>query len=268
MPAMPISDEIRRFLSGQLTGWWRDVSIAGGFLTRLPFPPADGAGGKGALGRAARAFPLVGAVVGVIAGLSLMVASGLGLHPLACAFVALAVSALVTGALHEDGLADVADGFGGGGTTAGKLKVMRDSRIGTFGVLAVVFSVGVRAGVLGGLPGPGTAAAALIAAGALSRGLLPVVMHVMAPARKSGLAVKAGRPDQEGWVTALLLGALLAFLFLGPVAGLAALGGGVIAVAAVAWLGFRQIGGVTGDLLGAQQQAAEIAVLMAAAAAL
>jgi len=91
-------------------------------------------------------------------------------------------------------------------------------------------------------------------------------MAAMAPARKSGLAVKAGAPDQESWVTAAVMAALLAFLFLGPLGGLMAIAAAVIAVAAVLWLADRQIGGVTGDVLGAQQQTAEAAVLIAAAA--
>ncbi len=260
-------DKTRNFLSLQLVRWWRDCCVAGQFLTRLPFPaPKDGAG-KWALAGSSRAFPVIGAAVGAIAGLSLMVVAGLDLHPLACAFVALAVSALVTGALHEDGLADVADGFGGGVTKAKKLKIMKDSRIGAFGVLAVVFSVAIRASILGGLPGPGLAALALIAAAALSRGLLPAVRALSDPARKSGLAFRAGTPDQESWVTALVLGGLLGFLFLGPGGGLMALAMAIIAVAALAWLAERQVGGFTGDVLGAQQQAAEIAVLAAAAAA-
>ena len=108
----------------------------------------------------------------------------------------------------------------------------------------------------------------MIAAHVLSRGLLPAVLVAMAPARKSGLAAKAGTPDDEGWGTALILAALLGFLFLGPAGGLMALLGAAAAVAGVAWLANRQIGGVTGDILGAQQQAAEIAVLIAAAAAI
>ena len=265
---MPKGSETGNFVSTELSGWGRDFCVAAVFLTRLPFPQVKGAEKKGRLGAAGRAFPLVGALVGLIAGASLMAAAALGLHPLACAFVARAASALVTGALHEDGLADVADGFGGGATPAAKLKLMRDSRIGTFGVLAVIFSVGIRAGVLGGLAGSGVAASALIAAAALSRGLLPAALYYMAPARKSGLAVKAGPPDQEGWVKALLLGGLLGFLFLGPWGGLLALLGGAGAAGFVAWLANRQVGGVTGDVLGAQQQAAEVAVLIAAAAAL
>ncbi len=260
--------EIREFLATELTGWGRDCCVSGTFLTRLPFPSVKGGDKKGRLGEASRAFPLVGAVIGGIAGLSLMAAAGLGLHPLACAMIAVAVSVLVTGALHEDGLADVVDGFGGGGTKTAKLKIMHDSRIGTFGVLAVLFSVGIRAGILAGLPGPGLGAAALIAAASLSRGFLPAAMHHMEPARKSGLAAKAGTPDREGWMKGLALGALLSFLFLGPWGGVLALAGGAMAAAFVAWLSNRQIGGVTGDVLGAQQQAAETAILIAVAAAL
>ncbi len=265
---MPKWDKQQKFLSGHLSGWWRDCCVAGAFLTRLPFPAVKGGDKKGALAVASRAFPVLGAAIGLIAGIFLMAAASLDLHPLACAFVALAVSALMTGALHEDGLANVADGFGRGKTATESLKIMKDPQIGVFGVLAVVLSVGIRAGTLGGLPGPGLAIAALIAAHALSRGLLPAVLARMTPARKSGLAHKAGAPDDEGWATALVLGGLLAFLFLGPMGGLMAIIAAVAAVAAVVWLANRQIGGVTGDVLGAQQQMAEIAVLAAAAAAL
>jgi adenosylcobinamide-GDP ribazoletransferase len=268
MPDMPKWDEQQKFFSRHFSGWWRDCCIAGTFLTRFPFPAVKGGDKKGALAVASRAFPVVGAAIGLISGIFLMAAAGLDLHPLACAFVALAVSALVTGALHEDGLADVADGFGSGKTAAESLKIMRDPRLGVFGVLAVVLSIGIRAGTLGGLPGPGVAIAALIAAHALSRGLLPAVLAIMTPARKSGLAHKAGTPDDESWATALVLGGLLAFLFLGPMGGLMAIIAAVAAVAVVVWLANRQVGGVTGDVLGAQQQMAEIAVLVAAAAAL
>jgi len=260
--------DIKETLSGELAGWGRDCCVSGMFLTRLPFPGVKGSGKKDRLAKASRAFPLVGVVIGGIAGAALLIAAGLGLHPLACVFIALGASALATGALHEDGLADVADGFGGGGSKTAKLKIMHDSTVGTYGVLAVIFSVGIRAAVLGGLPGPGMAAAALVAAAALSRGLLPAAMHFLEPARKSGLAAKAGTPDQEAWVKGLALGALMAFLFLGPWGGLLALASGVAAASLVAWVALRQIGGITGDVLGAQQQMAETAVLIAAAAAL
>ena len=243
--------------------WGRDTLHSARFLTRVPLPGKD----RRKLSAAARAFPITGALVGAAAGAALLAAYWAGLHPMASALAALAVSALLTGALHEDGLADTADGFGGGGTRANKLKIMRDSRIGAFGVLALVFGVGIRASILAGLLGPLAAAAALVAAGALSRGLLPAVMYLLPAARADGLAKKAGKPDREGAVVAALLGAMLALLFLGQAAGLWAIAAGAAAVAAMAWLARRQIGGHTGDVLGAAQQVAEIAVLAAAAAA-
>lgn len=258
--------EFQEFARRQLSGWWHDMAVAGGFLTRLPFPVQPGAGKPGALARAARAFPLIGLVVGAAAAVGMLAAAGLGLSPLASAFLGLAVMALITGALHEDGLADVADGFGGGATPAQKIKIMRDARTGVYGILAVVFSVTLRAGALGGFNNVEVAAAALVAAACLSRGLLPVAMHFLEPASRSGLARKAGRPDQEAWVTALILGGLLALLFLGPAGGFVAIVFGAAAAALVAWLAFSQIGGVTGDVLGAQQQAAEVAILIVAAA--
>ena len=248
-----------------LAGWWRDTRITATFLTRLPV--ATGQAGAGPLAGAARAFAIVGAAVGLLAGAALLLADWLGLHPLASAFIALAVAAGVTGALHEDGLADVADGFGGGRTRAQKLKIMRDSRIGPYGVLALLFSVGLRASILAGLMGPWAAAAALIAAGAGSRAALPVVMYRMKPARTSGLAVDAGRPRKEDAITGALLGGALVLLFLGPADGVAALLAGAAAAALMAALAQRQIGGHTGDVLGAVQQATECAILMAAVAA-
>ncbi len=108
--------EMRNFFSTELNGWSRDCAVAGIFLTRLPFPQIKGGAKKGSLAAATRAFPLIGVIVGAIAGLALMGSAALGLSPLACALIGLAAAAWVTGALHEDGLADVADGLGGGDT--------------------------------------------------------------------------------------------------------------------------------------------------------
>ncbi|HEX9701587.1 MAG TPA: adenosylcobinamide-GDP ribazoletransferase [Rhodospirillales bacterium] len=263
---MPQPDEIQGFVVRQLTGWWRDTCVAGAFLTRLPFPVGPAAGDKHALAAAARAFPLVGLIVGAGGAVALLAAAGIGLHPLASAFIGVMLMTLATGALHEDGLADMADGLGGGGTAAQKLKIMKDARLGVFGVLALVFSVGLRVGALGGFGSPEAAATALVAAACLSRGLLPAAMHFVEPARKTGLAFKAGRPDQEAWVTALILGGLLAFLFLGPGGGAMAIVFGVAGAGLIVWLAWSQIGGITGDVIGAQQQVSEAAILIAAAA--
>ena len=254
-----------KYVSQTLAGWWRDTRLAAAFLTRFPVRP-ESADAVRNLAGAGRAFPVIGVMVGLAAGAGLIATSWIGLHPLACALAALAIAAMVTGALHEDGLADVADGFGGGRTRAAKLKIMRDSRIGTYGVMALVFSVGLRAAALAGLPGPGSAALALMAAAVASRAVLPMVMHRLEPARRDGLAVGAGRPTREDAVSAALLGAALVLLFLGPAAGAATVIAAAAAAALMAAQARRQVGGSTGDVLGAVQQVAETAALLAAAA--
>ncbi len=257
-----------------------DIRHCLAFLTRLPVPLPAEAAQPGALARAAWAFPLAGAVVGGVAGLALLAAEALSLDSMVGSFVAVAAAVLLTGGLHEDGLADVADGFGGGHDRAGKLAIMRDSRIGSYGVLALVLSVGLRVSLLASLATSGGAALALMAAGALSRAAMVPVMATLLPARTDGLGVGAGRPK---WVTAgaaVMLGVILAGLALGPwEAGawedivlaawtfLAAMIAAVVAAVGVAVLARRQIGGLTGDVLGTVQQAAEIAVLVVAAAA-
>ncbi len=244
--------------------WWTDIKTAFAFLTRLPVRLP---GSPPPLAEAAWAFPLVGLPVGLTGGLVLLLFAWIGLHPLACALLALAAQAWLTGALHEDGLADVADGFGGGADRTAKLHIMRDSRIGTFGVLALVFSVGLRAAALAGYLGLGVAVFALVAAGAASRGVLPMVMFVLPAVRDGGLSKNAGTPKAGDAVAALIIGWALGVAVLVPVLGFEAAAGiwfsSMAAAAFVAWLAKRRIGGQTGDVLGACQQAAEITMLLA-----
>jgi adenosylcobinamide-GDP ribazoletransferase len=247
---------------------WRDFRTAAAFLTRLPVGPSptpEAAAPSGYLSRSMGMFPLVGAGVGLAAALALLGAHGLGLHPLASALIGIAVSVALTGALHEDGLADLCDGLGGARTREDRLRIMRDSRIGTFGALAIVFSVGLRATILAGMPTPGTAAAALIAAGALSRAALPVIVHWLPPARSEGMAAEAGRPDLARVVAAGIIALIIGLLVLDDRAVAAALLAAGGAVAGVALLARPSLGGHTGDVLGASQQAAEIAALAAVA---
>lgn len=127
--------------TGHLTNWIRDVILATTLLTRIALPhPADAMPSE--LTRAQRAFPLVGAIIGLIVGLIDRSLLAMGVPSLAAAALTLGAGAALTGALHEDGLADVGDGFGGGKDRAAKLAIMRDSRIGTYGVLALL--VGFR----------------------------------------------------------------------------------------------------------------------------
>src|SRR5579864_5025125 len=123
--------------------WPDDLLIAAAFLTRMPIPTPAVLPGR--LAQASWAFPLVGVGVGLLGGLAYAFAAWLGLPTLAAALIAVAGTAALTGALHEDGLADTADGFGGGATPEAKLTIMRDSRNGAYGVLALIFSVALRA---------------------------------------------------------------------------------------------------------------------------
>src|SRR5579872_1158341 len=134
--------------------------LATAVLTRLPVAPRDAnmlegaAAGEGAVAMASWAFPAVGAGIGMIAALVMFVAASFGLGEAPAALLALVAAGLVTGALHEDGLADTADGFGGGRTRDEKLAIMRDSRQGTYGIIALILSIGLRAVALASIPGP------------------------------------------------------------------------------------------------------------------
>jgi adenosylcobinamide-GDP ribazoletransferase len=251
--------------SADMPGWWEELRLALGFLTRLPLSLPD-APPQGALARAGWAFPLVGVVVGLLGGIAYSLAAALGLPALAAALIALGVTVLVTGALHEDGIADTADGFGGGAGSEQKLAIMRDHHLGTYGVLALLFSLGLRAAALAALADSGHAAAALIAAHALARGGLPVALYALDPARDDGQGAAAGRPETTIAAIAAGIGAVLALLTLGPLAGIAAAAAAGAAMALVARLARRQIGGHTGDVLGAIEQTGEVVVLLVAAA--
>lgn len=243
--------------------WTQDAALALVFLTRLPLPalgPLDGPLADGAPARAMGWFPLVGALIGLAGGAVFALAALAHLPPLAGALLALAATVRLTGGLHEDGAADVADGFGGGRDRLRKLEIMRDSRVGSYGVLALVFSVGIRAAALAALPVP-AAVAALAAAGALSRCGLAALARVLSPARRDGLAAAQGKPAMATVLLALVSGIAVAAIALGGPA-LPALAAALLAVAAVAALARRQIGGHTGDVFGAAQQVAEAAVLL------
>lgn len=234
------------------------------FLTRIPTGWIENLEAND-LAKASWAFPVVGLVVGGIAGAALYLSAASALFPFACALIALCVQAFITGALHEDGLGDVADGLGGHEKDK-VLEIMRDSRIGSYGVLALIFSVGIRASALASVPGPGVAWGALIAAACFSRGVLPMMMHVMPPARADGLSVNAGRPALKSAAIALALGTIALFALLPlPIALMSLVIGALLFGGLVIWAQ-RRLGGQTGDVLGAAQQLIEIAVLVAAAA--
>lgn len=234
-----------------------DLGGAFGLLTRLPL----GGPGRGAAG--CWAWPVAGAVVGALAAASGWLALAAGLPVGWAAALVLAVQAAATGGLHEDGLADTFDGLMGGRDPAHRLEIMRDSRIGSFGALALMLVALARwSALVVLLP---VAPLAVVAVGSLSRAGMPVLMAAMAPARDGGLSRAVGRPTGAQAAlavgVALLLAAPLGLAAAGP-AGAAAVGAGLAAV----WLALgrwarARIGGQTGDILGAGQQLAEAAAL-------
>ncbi len=243
----------------------RDILFCLTFFTRLPIPLNDDAANRD-LARASWAFPVAGVVIGGIAGFALMAASSMHLHPLFCAFAAIAVSSWVTGALHEDGLADFADGIGGGKDKESALSIMRDSRIGSYGVLSLIFFTGLKVTALSSLMGPGLAAGTIIAAATFSRGLMPTIMMLMDPARDDGLGAAAGKPDLSRFAGAAGIGILVILITLDPTVAALCLITAPIAAAVVCIIAFRKIDGQTGDVLGAAQQTAELAIYVTAAA--
>ena len=259
-PVMTAPDDPVRRPVGLFAGF----AVATAFFTRIPIaaPWCQTA----QLADAAWAFPLVGAGVGAVAAFAFMLAQLLGLGDWPAALLAVLAGLGLTGALHEDGLADTADGLIGGDDREARLAIMRDSRHGTFGVLAVVLSVLLRAAALAGIGEAIHAGLALIAAHAASRAALPIAMRALAPARADGLGAAAGTPSAALAVAAFAIGALISVAALGPGRGAVALGFAGAAVFAACVLAHRRIGGYTGDVLGAFQQIGEIVVLLTAAA--
>lgn len=247
------------------SGRMAEAHLAFVFLTRLPLPRLSEAAARTPLARAVWAFPLVGVVVGLITAGALHLAHLLDLPAAVAVLLAIAAGLLATGALHEDGLADVADGFGGGATKERKLEIMRDSRIGTYGVLALLVAVGLRWAALTALletAGVAAASAAVVMAAVLSRTAVPLAMAMLEPARGDGLGATAGRTEAAPVAVAVALAAAAAWLLL-PHALLAPVFAfGLIAVLLVAGLARRHIGGQTGDVLGAVEQVAGLTVLV------
>lgn len=238
----------------------RDCALALVLLTRLPLPhlPAD------AFARQAQsgwAWPLAGLAVAGPAGLLGAAALGLGLPAPVAAGLLLAAQVLLSGAMHEDGLADAADGLWGGLTPERRLEIMKDSRTGSYGVLALVLSVGLRWSLLSGLIAAGLWGA-VIAAAVLSRAGMPALMAALPPARAGGLSRSVGRPGAGTAAGAVALALGLALVLTGAPALAAALGAG-LAVCGGGALARAKLGGQTGDILGAAQQLAEIAALLA-----
>jgi adenosylcobinamide-GDP ribazoletransferase len=235
------------------------------FCTRLPFARATPQAAK-ALGKAAWAFPIAGLVVGMVGALVYVLAHRLGVPAWPAAALSVTATLIVTGALHEDGLADTADGFGGGGTRPEKLDIMRDSRTGAFGVCAVVLSLLLRVSALASFADAHGVVWALLASHAAARATMPALMWLVPAARNDGLSYEAGRPTGESVAAASAIALVVLLFCLHPVRGIIAFVVLAAAVTLMAWLSTRQIDGQTGDVLGALEQVGEVAVLLVALA--
>lgn len=242
-----------------------DIRIGLVFFTRLPLPHFEVR--DRTLADAIWTAPLIGLIVGLTAWLAYALGSLLGLSPSLGAALAIATGMLVTGCLHEDGLSDTADGFGGGRTREKKLEIMRDSRIGTYGACALALSILARWSAIAELASPTHVLLGLVVAHVASRALIPAFMQMLPQARINGLSASVGTLADSVVLTALGIGGA-ALLLLG-------LKGAIIAALclAILFVAFRklclaQIGGQSGDTIGALQQLAEITLLFAASAIL
>jgi adenosylcobinamide-GDP ribazoletransferase len=235
------------------------------FLTRFPV-----GGNKShediALSATLWVFPVVGVLVGLCGAFAYYLGDAVGLPPPLSAIAAVATMYVATGGLHEDGLADCADGFGGGSSRERKLAIMRDSRVGSYGVAAIIFSILARVAILGSLGDPATVCAALVASAALSRGAMGPVMAMLPAARDDGLSVSAGRPYMGQTLVGGAIAFVVAWFALGFGMALLALLVSVVAMLLVAAVARKQIAGQTGDVLGAVAQVVEIAALTAISA--
>lgn len=232
-----------------------DIALALGFLSRFP---VSAAGSRGAA--ATWAFPLIGLLLGAVVAAFAWILISLGLSTGLIAGLVLFASIMISGTMHEDGLADSADGLWGGWDKARRLEIMKDSQIGTYGVVALILSLLLRWSAISALVHTDHFYLSLILAAALSRLPMVAMMSAMGNARDDGLAAGFGRVSKDTAGVAFAI-CLLASIFMG-LAGIVALLGAVLSGAIVGMIAHRKIGGQTGDILGASQQVAEITALV------
>lgn len=246
-----------------LGGLSTDLKAGLAFLTRVPIQKSAPSS-FGEIVQSVWTFPLIGVLIGVFAATIYWLGDTFGFSPFVSALLTVAATLTLTGGLHEDGLADTSDGFGAGGTRERKLEIMRDSRTGAFGVSALVLSILLRAGAIASLAEPDLVAPALIAAHAGARAVLPLFLWLVPNARQDGLAASVGHPPTARVMMALFIGFTTLVLCLGLGGALIAVLAIVAAIGALAWLCLGQIGGQTGDVLGALEQVCEILILLIA----
>jgi adenosylcobinamide-GDP ribazoletransferase len=242
-----------------------DIGAAFSLLTRIPVPvDHERAGARAA--QSVWAYPLVGAVIGFLAAVVGSLALVLGAPETIAAALTLGSFAMLTGAMHEDGLADCADGLGGSSNKTRALEIMKDSRIGAFGAVALCVALitrwsGILELTLADFVYP------LIAVGAVSRLPMVLAMYLMPNARKTGLSQTVGQPPFAAVGVASIISFLIALIAMGW-AGIIVLGWAILGALPLFVWAQKRLGGQTGDILGGSQQCAEICALAACVALL
>lgn len=259
----------RRMLANEILHRLADLGASLRFFSRLPVPQLcrfDDTGALPSLPRAAATVPLAGFLIALPAALAGLATATAGLPELLVGLLVVAALVIPTGALHEDGLADSADGLIGGSAVEKRLLIMKDSRIGTFGGLALILSSLIRASAYGALfSHPAVGFFVVLGGGAVSRLAMTALWGALPNARPDGLAARLGQPDRR----AVALGTGLTLLLLSPVPSLIGvrptlLGLVLVGLASYAFgsLAHAKIGGQTGDILGATQVLTEAAFLV------
>ncbi|WP_417685865.1 adenosylcobinamide-GDP ribazoletransferase [Roseibium sp.] len=248
-----------------------DTAACVRFFSRMPVPRLTSSDDPQAIPdfrKIARAIPFAGLIVALPAAAAGLLLGLTNLPSLAIGFIVTGLLATVTGALHEDGLGDVADGFFGGHTPERRLEIMKDSRIGAFGALAMMITIGLKAALIAALLdrfGPLGSMTILLGVESFSRALIVWQWVKLPPARPEGLGSRFGTPDRAALLQAFAAGALslLVALISLPLSSLAlALLLAVFAASGTGLLARAKIGGFTGDVLGAIQQVSALAFLV------
>ena len=244
--------------------WFTDLKICFVVLTRIPIYVGE-TSNDFSIAEASRFFPITGAVIGLLSVLVFWLFAWFGLPASILALLLLLTMTLLTGALHDDGLADTFDGLGGGIDREEKLSIMRDSSVGSYGIMSLLFSFGLRWAAYTKLIELGFyfTALAVIAVASASRAALPPIMYFIPVAREDGLSARAGKPSLERAVTSVLIGVAVLLFLLGFQITVIAIGLSVLVVGFFVYFVATRIGGQTGDVLGAAQQLTEVTILFA-----
>ena len=247
-----------RFPSGS-DSWLGDLRDSLAFLTRIPVGSSrDPSASSG------WAWPLAGVAGGLAAGAGGHLTVMLGGSTQFAALIALGLLVAATGGLHEDGLADSFDGMACGRDKESRLDAMKDSRLGTYGAIALILFLLARWLGMSQLAEDGALISALIAACAASRAAMLAVMHLVPPARGDGLSALFGTPTAATTLAAFAIAAAISIVAVGWSAAIM-LAVAALAATPVALFARAKLGGQTGDILGACQQSAETAAILALA---